>query len=253
MCVIVYSPRNKETISKELLKAMFDANPDGAGLMWQANDKVNWYKGIFNFDRLYEAYLSLRADREVKDIVIHCRIATGSAVDGAHCHPFPVTSSEKRLKTLHGTTDVCMMHNGILGSSTYDMSDTMLFDVKELKPRWDRDNRWYLRRKGRRELEFLITGNRMVLMDAHHTELFGRWKTYNGYDVSNTNFTYRLKSNKSFYDYYDIDDDDAYDRGYVYTPTRNVNRFYTQKGKQHKSYIDLLYEQCYTNDDEYPF
>lgn len=55
MCVIAYYPANVDA-KKATLENCFDNNPDGAGIMYQANGKVIITKGFMTFDAFYEAF-----------------------------------------------------------------------------------------------------------------------------------------------------------------------------------------------------
>lgn len=236
MCVIMYQTKNQPTIDRETMKHMFDHNPDGGGIMWTDGKTAQYIKGFFNFDEMYNKYVELKNKKNTLEIACHMRIATGSVVDATMCHPFPITSNKSRLKRSSGHADTLIMHNGILFKSTKELSDTALYVLNNLKTRWDADRRWYIdfTPTQLKLFENEITGNRLCVMSADGTRLFGHWSDYKGLcKVSNLNWDYEPKWSQ--YEPYFND----YEIGYY-----ESKRFSTPKGKKHKSYIDYLMEAC---------
>ena len=118
-------------------------NPDGMGLMWNDGKSIKYKKGYFNVDDFYNDYVAIKNDPKTKDVAVHFRIGTGSAIDIANCHPFPITSVPKRIKSRKGSCDVGVMMNGIIGKSTKEFSDTALYVMSNLKEYYDIDRRFF--------------------------------------------------------------------------------------------------------------
>lgn len=249
MCVIATQNKNQSMLTYDEVSAMFSHNPHGAGLMWNDGRQCHYKKGYFDIDSFYNDYVALKNNRDVNDIALHCRIGTGSNIDVANCHPFPITSVKKRLKSSHGTADVCIMMNGIIGSSTKELSDTALYVLNNLKPYYDTDSRFYKHFTRQQKILFdnEIHSCRFAFMDKDSCDLFGSdWSTYNGKaEVSNR---YWIPKKVSDYDYgyysrlWDYLDDWGEELPWSDRPTK-AKRFATNKGdKRHKSYIDYLSE-----------
>lgn len=116
MCVIAWIDTEARRPSAELVEAMFEKNPDGAGAAWREvqGDKVvvRWEKGLMK-----EAGLArLKEIVAVAPIpfVIHTRIATIGGIKPNMTHPFPI--DQRAQNTLSGTTDgAVLFHNGTWG------------------------------------------------------------------------------------------------------------------------------------------
>lgn len=247
MCVIAVQNKKQEILTYDEVKAMFTQNPHGAGIMWNDGVRCHYKKGFFDLSSFYSFYAELKNNKKVNDIALHCRIATGSNVDVANCHPFPITSVKKRIKSSHGTADVCIMMNGIIGDSTKELSDTAIYTMTNLKSYYDVDKRFYknFSRNQRVLFENEITGTRFAFMDKNSCDLFGNgWSDYEGKaEVSNR---YWIPKKITDYNYYtrlwDYLDDYEYDDLWNDRPVK-ANRFATKKkDKRHKSYIDYLNE-----------
>lgn len=218
MCVIFYQTTKQDIMTKEEFENMATRNRDGMGWMALIDGKVIYQKGYFDVDKFYSDYIKLRNTKGCTEIACHFRIGTGSKVDVANCHPFPITKNKNRIKKSNGNADVCIMMNGIIGHSTSEFSDTALYVMNNLKHYYDLDNRFWLHFNRQREKLFNneISGNRFVFMSREGSKLFGDgWTDYKGKcQVSN-----RLWIPNKRYDY-----------GFYKMPS----------GKTHRSYIDYL-------------
>lgn len=119
MCVIVYKPKNSK-IRLNTLKACWDANPHGAGIMWADDGKVFGIKGLMKFKDLETI---LRKSEMVTDddrvngdlgLVFHFRLATHGGISPENCHPFPISDDMADLKALHWEDDLGVAHNGVI-------------------------------------------------------------------------------------------------------------------------------------------
>ncbi len=255
MCVCALQTKTQEPFTYDEIKAMMMTNPDGAGLMWSDGITVHYRKGYFNVDKFYKDYIDIKNSKKTREIAVHFRIGTGSAVDVANCHPFPITSVAKRIKAKQGTCDVGVMMNGIIGKSTKEFSDTALYVMRNLKSYYNIDRRFFMHFNKRQLTLFEneIHGTRFILMSKEGTRLFGvGWSDYEGKaQVSNRYWTYRLPTYIPAYTYYDryerlynydYDYDDGYDSYDSWYRTQKAKRFSEKKSEKHKSYIDYLLE-----------
>ena len=248
MCVIFYQTKEQPLFTYNEIQNAALTNPHGMGWMANVNGIIKYKKGYFNVKEFYNDYVALKNEKGLVDIALHFRIGTGSAIDVANCHPFPITSVPKRIKSAKGHCDIGVMMNGIIGKSTKEYSDTALYVMNNLKNYYNRDRRFFLHFNKRTKMLFEneIYGCRFVLMCKDGTRLFGTgWSEYEdkGF-VSNRYWIPIPKPQKDFdwYTYMYGDDDyyDSYDNWYV---AQKATRFSKKKNeKRHKSYIDKLME-----------
>ena len=102
MCVCALQTKEQALFTYEEVKNMALTNPDGMGLMWNDGKSIKYKKGYFNVDDFYNDYVAIKNDPKTKDVAVHFRIGTGSAIDIANCHPFPITSVPKGIKSRTG-------------------------------------------------------------------------------------------------------------------------------------------------------
>ena len=241
MCVIAVQNKNQPNLTYDEVRAMCKQNPHGFGIMWNDGKKTYYKKGFFKIKEFYDFYVTIRQDKKVCDVALHMRIGTGSNIDVANCHPFPITSVPKRIKSSQGTCDVAIMMNGIIGSSTKEFSDTALYTMNTLKMYYDSDVRFYKHFTRNQKLLFdnEIHGCRFAFMDKNSCDLFGiGWSNYNEKAmVSNRHWVWNTKTYQTYY----RSDDSYY---YDWWTTKNGSRFATKKtDTRHKSYIDYLTEE----------
>ena len=245
MCICALQTKKQKNFTYDEIASMFAKNPHGAGMMWNDGKSIKYRKGYFDVDSFYDDYIAIRALPTTQDIAVHMRIGTGSNIDVANCHPFPITSVPKRIKSSHGSCDVGVMMNGIIGASTKEFSDTALFVMKNLKSYYDTDRRFFLHFNRQQNVLFEneIHGCRFILMSKEGSKLCGvGWSDYEGKaQVSNR---YWIPISKS-YNYYNsvFSYLDSYDYDGELPWSDKATRFATKKGdKRHKSYIDYLTE-----------
>ena len=249
MCVIFYQTKEQALFTyNEILNASL-INPHGMGLMWNDGVSIKFKKGYFNVEDFFNYYFKIKNDPKTRELALHFRIGTGSNIDVANCHPFPITSVNKRLKASKGSCDVGVMMNGIIGASTKEFSDTAIYVRDVLKRYYDTDRRFFLNFSKRTEMLFEneIHGCRFVLMSKEGTRLFGiGWSDYEGKAwVSNRYWIPKKPVKKNTFNWYDYnyaskDSYDSYDDWYV---RRASKRFAKSKNdSRHKSYIDKLME-----------
>lgn len=249
MCVCALQTKEQKNFTYDEIANMFVKNPHGAGMMWNDGKSIKYRKGYFDVDSFYNDYITIRTLPTTQDIAIHMRIATGSNIDVANCHPFPISSVPKRIKSSHGSCDVGVMMNGIIGASTKEFSDTALFVMKNLKSYYDTDRRFFLHFNRQQNILFEneIYGCRFILMSKEDSKLCGYgWSDYE--DKAEVSNRYWIPK-KVDYNYYNRlwDYLDNYEYDYDGLPwddkPQRANRFATsKKDKRHKSYIDYLEE-----------
>ena len=131
MCIIAIKEKGIDMPDKEILKVMFENNPDGCGFMYAIGGVVHIEKGFMTFDAFIKAVN--RLDLKDVPVVMHFRIATSGGIDKGICHPFPISDKRKNLVKCHTITDVGVVHNGIIPiSAPKNMSDTMQYITSRL-------------------------------------------------------------------------------------------------------------------------
>jgi len=115
MCVIAYKAKDVRFPSKERIKDMWDANPDGAGIMWRDNDtnKIKFVKGFMRLNKFNKWVEMNRKWLEDVECALHFRITTHGGTSKGNCHPF-VCDCYTDSHILEGEADYVMMHNGVL-------------------------------------------------------------------------------------------------------------------------------------------
>lgn len=248
MCICALQTKEQKNFTFDEINNMMLTNPHGAGIMWNDGKSIKYRKGFFDSKDFYDFYVSIRDLSTTQDVAIHARIGTGSNIDVANCHPFPITSIPKRIKSSHGSCDVGVMMNGIIGSSTKEFSDTALYVMNNLKEYYDIDRRFFLHfsKRGEQLFENEIHGCRFVLMSKEGTKLFGvGWSDYEGKGmVSNRYWIPKKNIYSDWYSYMYGDNDYIYDSYDDYYVARASKRFSKKKNEtRHKSYIDALLEE----------
>lgn len=262
MCVCALQTKNQKNFTFDEIQNMMRVNPHGAGLMWNDGLSIKYRKGYFDAKDFYNDYIEIRKMPTTNDIAIHARIGTGSAIDVANCHPFPISSVPKRIKSSHGSCDVGVMMNGIIGKSTKEFSDTALYVMKNLKSYYDIDRRFFLHFSRQQNILFEneIYGCRFILMSKEGSKLFGYgWSDYKGKaKISNKhwipkpkNETVSYKSTRSIWDDDDWDDDyynTSYNTFNSWYSEQKANRFASSTTTRHKSYIDYIEDELMRED-----
>lgn len=112
MCQIIYVPP-KGFFPWEHLKTIYDNNPDGFGMMWIEDGKVQYLKGLLSLNEIAK----IIKHGPKTGVAYHFRYATRGIVDSENCHPFIIAD------------DVGMMHNGTIANLASDggASDTAKF------------------------------------------------------------------------------------------------------------------------------
>lgn len=217
MCIIVAKEKGIEIPSKETLETCFNHNPDGAGLMYVKDGKVVIDKGYMNFKDFYKRLKKLDKKLHFKDsaLVMHFRIGTHGKNDKQTTHPFPISNNDSDLKQTYFTTDLGMVHNGIIPKYDYEenLSDTQLF-IRDLVSILKGLNKNFYRDKNTLDMLKRVTNSKLCFLDTRNDLIYvGDFvKDENGVKYSNTtykSYTYS-KYDWSKYDWDDYDYDDCY-------------------------------------------
>lgn len=135
MCVICISPKGIRQPNEKEIKAMFEANPHGAGYMnVTADGLVEILKGFMDVKDLLRE-LNARKFTKGDVVIYHFRISTQAGVNPYMTHPFPLTRDLENTKLLDCTCPVGIVHNGIIPCTSRkdnEYSDTALFITQYL-------------------------------------------------------------------------------------------------------------------------
>ena len=218
MCVIVYKNVGVKFPSKETLKNCFENNPDGAGYMFPADNRVHIRKGFNTFNKFWKA---LTKTRKVygDDIpyVLHFRISTQAHGRMDCTHPFPLSKNMEDLRLLNCSCSFGIAHNGIISltSSSYysygkwddfgymkqiTYSDTMKFITDYLS--LIIKDKCYYKDKDKLELIEKLCDSKLAIMDSSgYVQLIGDFvKDANGVVYSNESYkTHKMKAKSYVY------------------------------------------------------
>lgn len=138
MCIICVKPSKIALPDHEILKNMWDSNPDGAGMMYVKKNRVIIEKGFMSFKTLEARLKSLEHEIDIvkTPMILHFRIGTHGGNTPENTHPFPITDSIPALKKLRIETPIGIAHNGIIHITPRDskISDTMEYIASQLAP-----------------------------------------------------------------------------------------------------------------------
>lgn len=187
MCIIVVKPCGVAMPDYSIFETCFNNNPDGAGFMLKRHGEktLTIDKGYFSFNMFWNRLQSYKIS-DSDTIGIHFRLATSGRIDSATCHPFPITSDVKQLRVTRHKCTKAVMHNGIFGPGTKDLSDTMIFVKDILTPLRDKlDDE-----TTKTMLLDMIQGQRLYILDAEKNIQIkmGDWEQENGVYYSNDSY-----------------------------------------------------------------
>lgn len=195
MCIIVAKEKGIDIPSKETLETCFINNPDGAGFMYVKDNKVIIDKGYMNFRDFYKRLKKLDRKLHFKDkaLVMHFRIGTHGANDKATTHPFPISNKNSDLRQTYFTTDLGMVHNGVIPKYDYekDLSDTQLF-IRDLVSVLKGLNKNFYKDKNTLDMLNRITKSKLCFLDTKNNLIYvGNFvKDENGVRYSNDTYEY---------------------------------------------------------------
>jgi len=121
MCLIIYN-KNGTPINNAYIKAAYENNHDGFGVMWSENGSVFTNQGLFSLKVINEILRELHG----MTYACHFRYRTRGAVSAENTHPYQVLSKE------NDGEDLWMMHNGTFNfiTATENDSDSAIFAQK---------------------------------------------------------------------------------------------------------------------------
>lgn len=247
MCIIVAKEKGIEIPSKETLQTCFENNPDGAGFMYVKDDKVVIDKGYMDFRSFYKRLKKLDRKLHLKDkaLVMHFRIGTHGKNDRQTTHPFPISSNASDLKRTYITTDLGVVHNGIIQKYDYenDLSDTQLF-IRDVISILKGLNRNFYKDKGTLDMLNRVTKSKLCFLDTKNDLIYvGDFvKDDNGVRYSNS--TYKYSYYNDWKDWRDYDYKD-----YKYTPAKTNSTESTTLSDYEEKWEDgYYYEDDYNGE-----
>lgn len=190
MCVIMIAESEEGRPNGDQIKAMFEANSEGAGVAWQAEGRVHWEKGL-KLERAIELALTVPAP-----FVAHFRISTCGGSGPLVTHPF-IVDKQSPLVIKGSAKAHLLFHNGHWGQWKDKIFDTAVKHKIPLPTGTWTDSRamaWMAAVYGLGILEF-IDEKAAVIGPTGEVETFGSgWKYMpDGFWVSNTGWEYRAK------------------------------------------------------------
>lgn len=116
MCVIIHTPAGEQPIARDIFDRASISNPDGVGMAWVENGRMQTTKRVRRFGRAYRQYVDLV--KRGHGVLLHCRLGTSGPNDVSMVHPFPVAKDGSAV----------MAHNGVmLSMGNMKESDTAVF------------------------------------------------------------------------------------------------------------------------------
>lgn len=188
MCIIAYA-KNGVKIEENVIRTMFEGNPDGAGVMWKPlnGGNIEIRKGFMDVESLLKAWNKIPVECEK---AIHCRIATSGKISKGCCHPFPVRPKTDMMKKAVDKCYMTLMHNGVISQCTpksgmkATCSDTMVFAAKYLYPLQKQIDKECIQ-----DLLESFAASRLLIMRANApTIMLGNWVEDKGVYYSNTSY-----------------------------------------------------------------
>lgn len=184
MCLIIHRPAGVG-ITQNLLSEAMVSNPDGWGIMWAENGKVEVRKSRV-MKEFWAAYNAIDPDLEVG---IHFRLKTHGAISDAMAHPFEVFGENNKH---HGP--VWLMHNGIFSHVDQidtNKSDTYYWIEQIFRPILAPDPQLWHDPVFWAAITADTVGSRLLVLNGDgEFKLTGSWTKENGLSLSNTYFRY---------------------------------------------------------------
>ena len=121
MCIAIVQVEGS-VIDKKRLKNCFDSNPDGCGMAWIDDGKIQMFHHM-EFEPFYDEYQTQVALHMDSKFLIHFRIGTQGEIAEFNCHPFQVDET------------TAFIHNGRIPNMPVckTFSDTWYFNEDVIK------------------------------------------------------------------------------------------------------------------------
>jgi len=99
--------RNKEKFTDDIINRCNEIYGDGIGIAWQSNNYVEFRKGI-DVNELK----NIIKNENIKEFVVHFRLATSGEKCKELCHPFPLDIRMLKENETEGKTNAVLFQNG---------------------------------------------------------------------------------------------------------------------------------------------
>ena len=237
MCIIAIKKANVKMISKDIIKTCFDNNPDGAGYMFLQKNKVIIRKGFMTVDALLKSLKTVK-NIDIIPLILHFRIGTHGKNNQQNTHPYPISKHVKALQLLSTTTNLGVVHNGIIDCvyPRAKINDTMEYILTVLYPLYRLSPNFYTTDYARQIIE-ATTYSKFAFLDSEGViSVVGEYELFDGIFYSNSNYKkhkiysskeWLAKYNANYYDELDKYNNDSYkiqdDLDYLATNGYNDN------------------------------
>lgn len=184
MCVIAVKPAGLVP-DLAIVRRCWESNPDGAGLAWRRNGRVEVRKGFMRLGKLEQFIQKHREELTASEVVMHFRIASVGGVSQALCHPFAIGRNYRSLS--YATEAPVVFHNGhiielAIEAKAEGLSDTALLVRDYLTPLAS----VLEKPEFHRLLELAFPGSKFAIVTPTATYLVGRFeKGAGGWQFSN--------------------------------------------------------------------
>ncbi len=135
MCIIAIKSKGVNPPSKEILKNMFDANPDGAGIAYNFNGTLHIIKGLMTFEEFWDECKIIPKE---SGAIYHTRIETSGGICKELTHPFILDEDilQQRKTYISTSKGEAVAHNGVFNEFTHKNlnNDTTQFISEYLSP-----------------------------------------------------------------------------------------------------------------------
>lgn len=183
MCVICHKGKKDRLPTADEIRAMWERNPDGAGVMWRRKDgKIEFRKGFMKLREFQAWHEAMSGNLKGLEVAYHFRITTHGGTMAGNCHPF-VADGKTDPHEISGVGKFVLMHNGIIS----EMGNGVRRDAP--------DSAELARYVGQTKnpdvsLEYLApfieSGNRLLMFcESGRTVKLGDWKELDGLSFSN--------------------------------------------------------------------
>ena len=168
MCIIAIKRAGIPFPDEKVFKTMFENNSDGAGFMYNYNNRVIIQKGYMTYQTFIHALklLAEKVDIQNTSVVFHFRIATHGSVCQGLCHPFPLTHKIPVLKHQNTACRIGIVHNGIIPIKPRNgISDTMEYIASRLT-KIERECPEFYKSKKKRKAILAEINSKMAFLDC---------------------------------------------------------------------------------------